>query len=270
YLVIATGSAQAVAIDSADGEKTAALCQSLEVNLVAVLTTHYHADHSGGNAFLAAAKPGLEVIAGERDADRTPAVTRQVRDGETFRLAGLPFRCVATPCHTRGHVCFFLDADDGQAPALFSGDALFVAGCGRFMEGTAVSMSRTLRALAALPGETRVFCGHEYTVGNLEYALSLEPSREFLRERLAKAQAQRSQGLPTVPSTLSEELEQNPFFRASNPILAAAVDCDGLDELAVLNKLRRGKDTFTFPGKIITMVLDVRSYFYPPADDEIA
>ncbi|CAE7736568.1 Hagh [Symbiodinium microadriaticum] len=259
YLVVATDSARAVAIDPAEGEKTAALCKSLEIDLVAVLNTHYHADHSGGNAFLASALPGLEVVVGERDADRTPAVTRRVQDGESIELAGLSFRCVATPCHTRGHVCFFLDADDGQAPALFSGDALFVAGCGRFMEGTALSMRRTLHALAALPKNSRLFCGHEYTVGNLEYALSLEPSSNLLKDRLDAAKAKRAEGLPTVPSTLLEEQEHNPFFLALNS--------EGVDDLTELSRLRRGKDTFTFPGKIITMVLDVQSYFYPPVDE---
>lgn len=182
-------------------------------------------------------------------------------DGESIELAGLSFRCVATPCHTRGHVCFFLDADDGQAPALFSGDALFVAGCGRFMEGTALSMRRTLHALAALPKNSRLFCGHEYTVGNLEYALSLEPSSNLLKDRLDAAKAKRAEGLPTVPSTLLEEQEHNPFFLALNS--------EGVDDLTELSRLRRGKDTFTFPGKIITMVLDVQSYFYPPVDEEI-
>mmetsp|Transcript_22854 Transcript_22854/g.53886 ORF Transcript_22854/g.53886 Transcript_22854/m.53886 type:complete len:308 (-) Transcript_22854:68-991(-) len=261
YLVVAKDSARAVAIDPAEGEKTAALCKNLQIDLVGLLNTHYHADHSGGNAFLASALPGLEVVVGERDADRTPAVTRRVRDGESIELAGLSFRCVATPCHTRGHVCFFLDADDGQAPALFSGDALFVAGCGRFMEGTALSMRRTLHALAALPKNTRLFCGHEYTVGNLEYALSLEPSSNLLKDRLDAAKAKRAEGLPTVPSTLSEEQEHNPFF--------LALDSEGVDDLTELSRLRRGKDTFTFPGKIITMVLDVQSYFYPPVDEEI-
>jgi len=136
------------------------------------------------------------------------------------------------------------------------------------MEGTALSMRRTLAALAALPSATRVFCGHEYTVGNLEYALSLEPSSDLLRDRLAAARATRASNLPTVPSTLAQEREQNPFLRTSSPALAAAVDCAGSDELTILNKLRRGKDTFTVPGKIITWVLDVKSFFYPPVEEE--
>lgn len=223
YLIIAND--MAVAIDPVDSEKILSLCKDEDVQLAAVLTTHYHSDHSGGNAKLASAVPNLEIIAGEKDADRTPAVTRSLAHGEEFSVAGLPFRCLATPCHTKGHVAFFLDAKDGQPPALFSGDTLFVAGCGRFMEGGPGEMRASLSLLLTLPQDSRVFCGHEYTVGNLKYAASLEPSNEIIACRLREAEEKVLAGRPTVPSTLAEELEHNPFLRTEDPNIAEAVGC---------------------------------------------
>lgn len=248
YLIINTGTKEAVAVDPVESSKILQLCNSLEVKLVTVLTTHYHSDHSGGNAELAAAVPGLEVVAGHKDADRTPAVTRRVEDGESCTFAGLPFRCLTTPCHTRGHVSFVLE---GESPALFCGDTLFVAGCGRFMEGTPASMKASLAKLSQLPATTRIFCGHEYTVGNLEYALSLDPSNTLLQKRLSEAKEKRERKVPTIPSTMAEELEHNVFLRASR--------ADVPDE--EMGKLRRGKDTFTPIGALITMALDVKGYF---------
>mmetsp|Transcript_28761 Transcript_28761/g.82321 ORF Transcript_28761/g.82321 Transcript_28761/m.82321 type:complete len:313 (+) Transcript_28761:54-992(+) len=266
YLIISRREPKAVAVDPVDSDAILSACQAEGVSLDAVLTTHYHADHSGGNARLAEAQPGLAVLAGEHDARRTPAVTRQLGAGETCSFAGLSFRCLATPCHTRGHMSFFLDAEDGQAPALFCGDTLFVAGCGRFMEGTAAHMQRSLSTLARLPPTTRVFCGHEYTVANLEYAASLEPGSAVVQERLERARARREQGLPTVPSVLAEELEHNPFLRAGDPALAAVVCPECSDPLEVLSRLRRGKDTFTTVGKVITLALDVQALLQPRSD----
>mmetsp|Transcript_65375 Transcript_65375/g.105586 ORF Transcript_65375/g.105586 Transcript_65375/m.105586 type:complete len:267 (-) Transcript_65375:24-824(-) len=262
YLIISCREPKAIAVDPVDSDKILSVCEEEGVSLVAVLTTHCHADHSGGNQRLADALPGLAVLAGQPDAARTPAVTEAVSAGETGCLAGLQFQCLATPCHTRGHMSFFLDGRDGQAPALFCGDTLFVAGCGRFMEGSALDMHESLSRLVKLPPSTRVFCGHEYTVGNLKYACSLEPENELLQERLRAAEEQRAAGLPTVPSTLAEELEHNPFLRTRDPKIADALRCPECnDPLEVMSRLRRGKDTFTFVGKVITLALSIQSYF---------
>ncbi|CAJ1396603.1 unnamed protein product [Effrenium voratum] len=267
YLAVNVETREAVAVDPVEPQKILELCKSLEVRLVAVLTTHYHSDHSGGNKALSEMVPELEVVAGELDADRTPAVTRRVKDGETCSFAGLPFRCLATPCHTVGHVSFVLEQDP---PSLFCGDTLFVAGCGRFMEGSAATMHQSLQALVQLPKKTRVFCGHEYTVPNLEYALSLEPGSAVLRGRLEEAKERRKAKEPTVPSTLEEELQHNPFLRCHEPQLARAVGLEASDVTEVLGKLRRGKDTFTTVGSIITLALDVKSYFKPVETPEIS
>ena len=149
YLVVNASTLQAVVVDAADGMVVRTVAARLGVTLVAVLTTHYHADHCGGNADLAAQTPSLEIIAGAGDADRTPCVTKRVGDGEAFVCAGLAFTAVETPGHTRGSVCFLLDARDGQAPAVFTGDTLFIGGCGRFFEAPPETMRASLAKLRA-------------------------------------------------------------------------------------------------------------------------
>lgn len=262
YLIVSEPERKAVAIDPLDASTILTLCQEEGLELVAVLTTHWHSDHSGGNAVIAKALPDIPIMVGEKDADRTPAVTRSLVDGEDVSVAGLSFRCIDTPCHTRGHVVFYLDAADGQAPALFSGDALFVAGCGRFLEGPPEEMQSSLSVLKTLPAETRVFCGHEYTVTNFKFAASLEPSNELIAARLQRAEEQRAAKLPTVPSTMAEELEHNPFLRTTEPSIATGIGCPaGTDPVTVLAKIRRGKDTFTTIGKVMTFALDTKDFF---------
>lgn len=262
YLVISRREKKAVVVDPADPEKVLAICAAQGVELVAVLTTHYHADHSGGNVAIAEQIPGIPILAGKHDADRTPAVNWPLVQGERFTLAGLPFRSMETPCHTRGHVSFVLDAQDGQAPALFCGDTLFVGGCGRFMEGDAADMRAALGVLSQLPPQTRIFCGHEYTVSNLRFAAALEPDNDLIVSHLREAQARRDKGLPTVPAILKQEAEHNPFLRVLQPRLTGLIcpEC-AADPLRALEKVRRRKDTWTLPGTIITWALDVQGAF---------
>mmetsp|Transcript_116906 Transcript_116906/g.225508 ORF Transcript_116906/g.225508 Transcript_116906/m.225508 type:complete len:394 (-) Transcript_116906:216-1397(-) len=256
--LITTRQSKAVVVDPVEADKVLAVCASLGVELIAVLTTHYHSDHSGGNARIAEKVPGVAVFAGEQDAMRTPAVTHTVVHGERFKLAGLPFRCIGTPCHTRGHVSFLLDAADEQAPALFCGDTLFVAGCGRFMEGTAADMRESLNRLGALPPSTRVFCGHEYTVNNLRFAALLEPSNPLIASRLQDAEEKRKSNLPTVPSTVAEECEHNPFLRVLEPTLTGIICPECADDpLLAVSKIRRRKDTWTPVGTLVTWGLDI-------------
>jgi len=259
YLIISDAEHAAVVVDPVEPSKVIDECQKEGVRLSAVLTTHYHSDHSGGNQALAEKVPGIVVMAGELDADRTPAVSRRLTDGEEFVMAGLNWRCVATPCHTRGHVCYFLDAADGQAPALFCGDTLFVGGCGRFMEGGAGEMKASLDTLTALPPQTRVFCGHEYGVENMTFATAIDPASELLAARLREMQQLRTLNLPTVPSTLAAEVEHNLFLRVGEPWVAQRLECqECADSLDVMARLRRRKDTFTTVGKLITLALDVK------------
>jgi len=211
--------------------------------LCAILVTHRHGDHTEGIAALAADctvpvfGPSLETIAG---------VTRRLADGERIELPelGIDFEVIAVPGHTRGHVAYYAPAGPlqggtrppggqragvasvgepyGRRGLLFCGDVLFGAGCGRVFEGTMAEMQASLARLAALPGDTLVYCAHEYTQANLRFARAVEPDSAALLERSAAVAKLRSEGRPTVPSTLAEELATNPFLRWDAPAVIAA------------------------------------------------
>ena len=178
----------------------------------AIWNTHWHPDHVAGNAELKAAT-GAEVTGPAAEAAKIDTLDHGVREGDRLRVGAHEATVLETPGHTAGHVVFHF-ADDAL---LFTGDTLFAMGCGRLFEGTAEQMWGNMRRLAALPPETRVFCGHEYTQGNARYALTAEPENEAVRTRLAEVDALRAAGEPTVPFTLGQELATNPFLRASSP-----------------------------------------------------
>ncbi|KAG2455216.1 HAGHL protein, partial [Polypterus senegalus] len=163
------------------------------------------------------------------------------------RFGTLNVRCLFTPCHTSGHMCYFV-WEDGctDAPAVFTGDTLFVAGCGRFFEGTAQQMYKNLtEVLSTLPLETKVFCGHEYTVKNLKFALKVEPDNAKVKEMLAWAKARDDDDKPTVPSSLEDEFQYNPFLRLSEE--AVQKFTGKTDPVEVLSILRAEKDKFKKP-----------------------
>ncbi|OWK50487.1 Hydroxyacylglutathione hydrolase-like protein [Lonchura striata] len=156
-------------------------------------------------------------------------------------------RCLFTPCHTSGHMCYFMWEDDSpDAPALFSGDTLFVGGCGQFFEGTAEQMLTNLtQILGALPRDTKVFCGHECTVRNLKFALKVEPENEKVKEKLAWAKQRDDEDLPTVPSTLEEEFLYNPFLRLTEEAVQRFTG--RTEPVEVLRALRSQRDNFKKP-----------------------
>lgn len=237
YLLINEATKEAGAVDPAEAAVVARVLEEEGLHLRAILCTHHHWDHSGGNLELLERFPGVEVIGGAGDAEKIPGLTRSVSGGEALEVAGLGGRVLDIPCHTRGHVAYLF------GDALFSGDTLFVAGCGRFFEGDAAQMHQALNLVfAALPKETRVFCGHEYTISNLAFALSVEPENEAAREKLRWAEAERAAGRSTVPSTLGEELGYNPFMRVSAPSLQQAVGAS--DPVEVMARLRQMKNEF--------------------------
>lgn len=231
-----TGEAQVVVVDPGEAPPVEAALRKRELELVAVLLTHHHADHVSGVAALARDRlpvygPALEHVA---------AVNHPLDGGDILEIAGLHLEVMHVPGHTRGHLAYV-------GPGLVAcGDTLFAGGCGRLFEGTAAEMWGSLTRLSALPPETRVCCGHEYTVANLRFALRVEPSNEVVERRLAHAFALRERNRPTVPSTLAEELLTNPFLRADQPPVVEAacrragqVVAPGEDTFAVI---RRWKD----------------------------
>ncbi|KAM4820059.1 hydroxyacylglutathione hydrolase-like protein isoform 2-T2 [Thomomys bottae] len=212
YLVIEERTREAVAVDAAVPKRLVEIASREGVTLTTALTTHHHWDHARGNAELARLQPGLAVLGAD---PRIGALTRRLAHGEELLFGAIHVRCLLTPGHTTGHMSYFLWEDDSpDPPALFSGDALSVAGCGWYLEGSAQQMYQSLAAtLSNLPPQTKVFCGHEHTLSNLEFAQKVEPCNDHVRAKLAWAQKRDEDDVPTVPSTLSEELLYNPFLR---------------------------------------------------------
>lgn len=203
-----------------------------------IVLTHHHADHIQGVAALRG--PGVRVWGNEADAARLPPLSDPLRPGATLTLAGLRVGVLDAPGHTLGHVAYHLP----EAGLAVTGDSLMSWGCGRLFEGTPAQMFGTLARIAALPAETLICSGHEYTEANGRFALSLEPAHPALLARMADVQTLRADGRPTLPVRLSLERATNPFLRGADPALQRALGLTGADPLAVFTEARARKDRF--------------------------
>lgn len=248
YLVVDEVSKEAACVDPVEPEKILRAVKEEGVRLTTVLTTHHHWDHAGGNKNLVKMAEGvggvgaastLCVLGGD---DRIEALTRKVTHGEEFSIGSLSVRCLSTPCHTSGHICYYISGPT-HAPVVFTGDTLFIAGCGRFFEGTPHQMYRALvEVLGNLPDTTQVYCGHEYTIQNLKYAQHVEPANQNIKDKMSWAQSKRGKEEPTVPSTIGEEKMINPFMRVHD---SAVQQHAGQNEpIATMGFIRTEKDTF--------------------------
>lgn len=202
-----------------------------------ILLTHHHADHIGAAQSLATAY-GAKIAGAAADAERLPPLDARFVPDDDWTFGAQIVEIIDTPGHTVGHVALYFP----KAKALFSGDTLFVLGCGRLFEGTALQMWRSLSKLAALPPETQVFCGHEYTLANARFAVTIEPENKALQDRVAEIEAQRAANEPTVPTSIGRENATNPFLRAGEPNVKASVGLPDADEAAVFAEIRRRKD----------------------------
>lgn len=245
YLLVDPSSRRAAIVDCSEAGPVSAEATRRGLRLEAILSTHHHFDHVGGNEELVRAHPGLRVLGSRADATRVPALTEPLDDGQEFDVIGVRARAIFIPAHTSGHLAYFF-AD--EVPSVFSGDTLFAAGCGRLFEGSPAQMMSSLGKLAALPDATRVWCGHEYTEKNLVFAAQLEPGNADIAAKLERVRALRADGQPTVPSTIGEEKRTNPFLRSDSPELRASVRGRfpdvGDDPVAIFAKTRELKDNF--------------------------
>jgi hydroxyacylglutathione hydrolase len=209
WLLREDSSGMVAIVDPADAKPIIAALEKAGGRLDLILLTHHHSDHIAGVDEVRA-RFGAKVVGAAADAHRLPKLDQAVKEGDTVTFGNASARVIETPGHTRGQINYFFA--DGEI--LLSGDTLFSLGCGRLSEGTPGEMFSSLRKLAALPGGTKLCCGHEYTESNARFALSVDPDNKALRARTEQARQQRAAGRPTLPSVMSDELAANPFLRA--------------------------------------------------------
>jgi len=239
FLIHSTETGETAVVDVPEVAPIEAALTGRGWSLSHILVTHHHWDHVQGVDPLRAAT-GAKVIGARNDASRLPKLDLAVAEGETFQFAGHEVRVFDVSGHTVGHIAFYIP----DANAVFTADSLMALGCGRLFEGTPDQMWASLSKLAALPGETIVCSGHEYTTANAKFALTIEPGNAALVARATAIARSREKGLPTVPSTLAEELATNPFLRAGLSELKAAINMPDASDVAVFAEIRGRKDRF--------------------------
>jgi hydroxyacylglutathione hydrolase len=246
YIWLLREAGNAAVVDPGDAAPVLEYLEREGLTLTAIVTTHHHADHVGGNMALLQ-KHDVPVFGPARE--RIPGRTESMKEGDTIEVPGIGMRLqvLDVPGHTAGHIAY-VGADQGNGAVAFVGDTLFAAGCGRLFEGTAAQMASSLGKLAALDPQSRMYCAHEYTVSNLRFALAAEPDNAAVHARMEREQVRRARNEPTVPSLLAEELATNPFLRAGEKSLMQSASAqaghtvtDALESFAVL---RAWKDRF--------------------------
>ena len=220
YIWMLQDGSNAIVVDPGDAQPVFDALTRDKLQLAAILVTHHHHAHTGGVAALHAAT-GAPAFGPARE--RIPEPFTPLSHGDSAEVLGKRFAVIDVPGHTAGHIAYFLPAGEGQAPLLFCGDTLFSGGCGRLFEGTPAQMLASLDALAALPGDTRVCCAHEYTLANLRFAHAVEPGNADLTHYTARCESLRAQGQPTLPSQLATERRINPFLRSREATVLRAV-----------------------------------------------
>jgi len=239
FLVKDEASGAVATIDTPDGQAIIGEAEKLGWSIDLILNTHWHPDHIGGNPAIVE-RFGAKVIAPADEGDKIPDVDQRVSDGDHVALGGTMLKVLGMPGHTLGHIAYHAE----EAETVFVGDTLFSLGCGRLFEGTPEQMWTSLSRLRSLPSQTLFFCAHEYTAANAAFALSVDPDNLALIARAQEIEALRAKDQPTVPRTLAQELDINPFLRADDPALAALVGKGGAPAPDVFAEIRGRKDRF--------------------------
>jgi hydroxyacylglutathione hydrolase len=224
-------------IDAPEADKVTAALDEKGWRLTHILTTHHHADHTGGNTQLKTAT-GCRIVGPRNEAAKIPGIDERVGEGDALALGSHRIQVLDTPGHTAGHITFVI----ASAKAAFVGDTLFALGCGRVIEGTPQMMWGSLQKLMALPKDTAVYCGHEYTQANAKFALTIEPDSAALQKRAREVDAMRAAGKATLPTTIGLELETNPFLRPHVPAIQKRLGLEGRPEWEVFAEIRERKN----------------------------
>ncbi|EIW73671.1 hypothetical protein TREMEDRAFT_25740 [Tremella mesenterica DSM 1558] len=235
YLIVDEKSKEAAVVDPWDAENISQYVKKEGVKVTSLITTHHHNDHSGGNEKFLSLHPGINAYGGSSKSAGTNVV---VGDGDTFKIGNIDVRCMHTPCHTQDSICFFVEDKETDQRGVFTGDTLFLAGCGRFFEeGTPKEMRTALAYLGTLRDDTVVYNGHEYTKGSAKFGLTIEPDNKALQGLLEKAQ---KDSCTTGKSTIGDEKSWNVFMRLNTPHAKKATG--ETDPIKVMGKLREMKN----------------------------
>ncbi len=239
YLIHDNQSMETAVVDPALADPVLAVLEEKQWQLTAILNTHHHSDHVGGNETLKQ-KTGCTIYGPKKDQHRIPGIDIKLSEQDIVKIGAHPAHILETPGHTNGHLVYHFYQDD----ALFCGDTLFVIGCGRLFEGTPEQMFNSLNKLKQLPGATKIYCAHEYTLNNAEFALTVEPDNAALQQTLTEVQQRRSKQQPTVPSTIHQELLTNPFLRSESEAIKARLNLHDARPVEVFAEIRSRKDRF--------------------------
>lgn len=243
YIWMIDDGRRAIIVDPGEPGPVIAALDARRLALAGILVTHHHADHVGG---VDALRSRLEGPVYGPAGEKVPQPCEGLVEGDSVEVMGLSFSVIDVPGHTAGHIAFF-NAEGAGAPIVFCGDTLFSAGCGKLFEGTAAQMHASLTKLAALPDDSRVCCGHEYTLSNLKFAHAVEPANREITAHVELCASLRAEGKPTVPSPIGRERQINPFLRCAEPAVIDAARLHGASGTSgpeVLAALRTWKNEF--------------------------
>ena len=204
-----------------------------------ILNTHHHFDHVGGNTKLKT-KYGSKILGFEKDSKRIPEIDILLKDGQEFKIGNLEFKTIFIPGHTSGHIAFYFEKEK----VIFTGDTLFSLGCGRVFEGTYKQMFESLNKIKSLPGDTEIYCGHEYTKSNLGFCLKFNPNNDHLKDKKKFLEEKIREKKPTIPSTVADEIQTNIFLRYDDLDVKNVLNLKNASDLEIFTKLRDLKDNF--------------------------